>query len=193
MEGDVWVLLSGWAARIRHLPGKSRQVLHLILPGDMIGIPGSCWAGGRLPVETVTPVIVADASPIVSALKLGLAQYAGLSEACQRASWCEQVYCLDAMVRLGQQTARERLSHLLLETYMRLESVGLVSSGGFHLPVTQDFLAHALGLSLVHLSRTLRQMRREGVIAMEGGHIKLLRPDVLASAANFPYVITLLE
>lgn len=144
-------------------------------------------------MEAITPVIAADAEPLRAVLKLGLVQHRGLVEACARIAWCEQVYCLDAMARLGQQTAYERLSHLLLETYMRLETVEHTSLGGFQLPVTQDVLADALGLSLVHLSRTLRQMRREGTVQIKGRHIRLVRPDALAKAANFPYAITLIK
>jgi CRP-like cAMP-binding protein len=62
-----------------------------------------------------------------------------------------------------------------------------VSPKGFQLPVTQDVVAHALGLSLVHLSRTLRQMRNEGAIALQPGRVQLLKPDILAAAANFPH------
>jgi hypothetical protein len=51
-------------------------------------------------------------------------------------------------------------------------------------------MAHALGLSLIHLSRTLRQMRREQSIAFGHGQVELLRPDLLAQAASFPYAAT---
>jgi CRP-like cAMP-binding protein len=188
-SGDVppCILLSGWAARVRALPDGRRQIVHLLLPGDSIGLGASPWAGDRLAVVALTPVIVVDAEPVRDAIRAASPEHGGLVEACRRAAWCEQVYFLNAIVRLGQQTAYERLAHLLLELHTRLDCVGLVSPKGFQLPVTQDVVAHALGLSLVHLSRTLRQMRNEGAIALQPGRVQLLKPDILAAAANFPH------
>ncbi|HVY88857.1 MAG TPA: Crp/Fnr family transcriptional regulator [Hyphomonadaceae bacterium] len=187
-DGAAWVILSGWCARTRTLPDGRSQIVHFLLPGDTIGLEAMRWAGDELPVEALTPVIVSDAEPLKSVIKLRLPEHRGLAKACERAAWCEQVYCLNTLVRLGQQTAYERLSHLLLELNTRLSTVGLVNAKGFQLPITQDVMAHALGLSLVHLSRTLRQMRREASIAFGNGQVELLRPDLLAQAANFPHV-----
>ena len=187
-EGNgAWVILSGWCARIRSMPDGRSQIVHFLLPGDTIGIEAMRWAGDSLPVRALTPVIVSDAEPLRSAVKLRVPEHRGLAKACERAAWCEQVYCLNALVRLGQQTAYERLAHLLLELNTRLSSVGLVNAKGFQLPITQDVMAHALGLSLVHLSRTLRQMRREASIALAQGQVELLQPELLAQAANFPH------
>jgi CRP-like cAMP-binding protein len=151
------------------------------------------WAGDRLPVVALTPAITAEARLLNAVVKLGATEHTGLVEACARATWREQVYCLNAMARLGQQSAYQRIAHLLLELHARLESVGLASRNGFQAPVTQAVLAQALGLSLVHLSRTLRQMRREGAIAFEPGRIEILKPDALAEAAQFPHGADWLE
>lgn len=186
----AWMILSGWCARVRSMPDGRRQIVHLMLPGDAVNVGGASWAGQSLPVIALTPVIAADAEPLRAAIARDAPEHAGLARACARASWCEQVYCLNAIVRLGQQTAYERLAHLMLELHARLDAVGLVSGGRFQLPVTQDVIAHALGLSLVHLSRTLRQMRKEVSIVLRGGQIELLKPDLLAQAAGFPHVAT---
>lgn len=184
-EEQSWIVLSGWCARVKSLEEGRRQIFHLVLPGDVIGAGAANWAGDHLPAITLTPAIMADASPLKAAVSLAAAEHAGLVEACRRAAWCDQTYCLNAIVRLGQQSAYERLAHLLLEINERLESVGLVGTRGFELPVTQSVIAHTLGLSLVHVSRTLRQMRKQGAIAFRPGRIELLRPDTLAAVANF--------
>ena len=189
-EKGAWIVLSGWCARIRAMPDGRRQIVNLILPGDSIGIDAVRWAGNDLPVAALSPVIVADAEPLRRVVELRPPEHTRLIEACERAALCEQVYCINSLVRMGQQTAYERLAHLLLELNTRLEGVGLVSSRGYQLPVTQDVIAHALGLSLVHLSRTLRQMRKEGSIMLQPGHVQILKPDVLAQAANFPHAVT---
>lgn len=187
-EAGVWVILDGWCARVRNLPDGRRQIIHLLLPGDSVNLCEGRWAGNELPIVALTPVIAADAEPIRSAIRNNASAHAGLARACEQAMWCEQMYCLNGIVRLGQQNAYERLAHLILEVRDRLAAVDLVNGGGFHLPVTQDIVANALGLSLVHFSRTLRQMRDEGVIALRPGHVDILKPDVLANAASFPHV-----
>lgn len=187
-----WILLSGWCARMRSV-GPDRHILHFLLPGDPIGVGAARWAGDRLPAVALTPVIAAEARGVNAVVKLGASEHAGLIEACARAAWREQVYCLNAMARLGQQSAYQRIAHLLLEIHERLDSVGLASRDGFQAPVTQAVLAQALGLSLVHLSRTLRQMRREGAIAFEPGHIEILKPSALAEAARFSHGVDWLE
>lgn len=189
----TWIVLSGWCARVRSLGDGQRQIIHLLLPGDILGAGAARWAGDRLPAVTLTPAIVADAAPLRAVVKRAAPEHARLIEACQQATWCEQVYCLNAIVRLGQQSAYQRLAHLLLEIHARLDGVGLAGPSGFQLPVTQGVIAHALGLSLVHLSRTLRQMRKEGSIAFQPGRIELLRPDVLAAAAGHPHTVSWLE
>lgn len=191
-ESDVsaWVILDGWCARVRNLPDGRRQIIHLLLPGDSVNLCADRWAGDNLPVVALTPVIAADAEAIRSAISQNASAHTGLVTACERAIWCEQMYCLNGIVRLGQQNAYERLAHLLLEVRERLMAVDLVNGAGFQLPVTQDIIANALGLSLVHLSRTLRQMRGEGVIALRPGHIDIMKPDALARAASFPHVAT---
>jgi DNA-binding transcriptional regulator LsrR (DeoR family) len=81
--------------------------------------------------------------------------------------------------------ATERMSHLLLEIYHRLASVRLAQDHRFDLLLTQEQLSDVLGLSAVHINRTLQTLRREGLIECHGAHVRLLRPDDLAQAAHF--------
>jgi CRP-like cAMP-binding protein len=188
-----WFVLSGWCARVKSLAEGRRQILHLVLPGDLGGAGAANWAGDRLPAITLTQTIIAEAAPLKAALRAGAPQHGGLIEACQKAAWREQTCCLNAIVRLGQQTAYERLAHLLLEIDERLAAVGLVNRRGFELPVAQSVIANTLGLSLVHVRRTLRLMCKQGVIAFGPGRIELLRRDVLAAAANFSNVVNWIQ
>jgi CRP-like cAMP-binding protein len=184
-NSEAWIVLSGWCARVRSMGNGRKQMTHLLLPGDAVNVMPGQWEGDRLPVVALTPIIAADATSLRAALGRPEPIHSGLCQGFTRAGICEQTYCLNTIVRLGQQTAYERLAHLLLEVCYRLEGVSLSSAGRFHVPVTQDVIAHALGLSLVHLSRTLKQMRSEGSIAMRDGHIELLKRDLLAAAAAF--------
>ena len=95
--------------------------------------------------------------------------------------WC----VFNQLLRLGAMRATERMAHLLLEIYHRLASVNLARDYRFDLLLTQEQLSDVLGLSTVHINRTLQSLRREGLIECRGAHVRLLRPDDLAQAAHF--------
>jgi CRP-like cAMP-binding protein len=108
-----------------------------------------------------------------------------LAAALTRARWLEQSMLLDHMVRLGRQTAYERVAHFLLELQQRMEIAGFGDAQRFPLPLTQEILADVLGLSIVHVNRTLQQLRREKLIELRSGVAILLQPDILASISDF--------
>jgi CRP-like cAMP-binding protein len=88
-------------------------------------------------------------------------------------------------MRLGRQTALERTAHLFLELRQRLAAVGLADGARFPLPLTQEVLADTLGLSIVHMNRTLQQLRREGLVEVKSGWARLLDPAALAARCAF--------
>ena len=63
--------------------------------------------------------------------------------------------------------------------------VGLADETSVPIPLTQEIMADALGLSVVHLNRTLQQLRRNQLIEFKSGHVKLLQPEQLADIADF--------
>jgi CRP-like cAMP-binding protein len=176
------LVLSGWACRQRVLPDGRRQIFSLILPGDGVGLVRR----GRPALATiaaVTALETMDAEPLLEAARRGDAP--GAARALSVAERTEQALLLDHMVRLGRQTAYERMAHLLLELQHRLEIVGLGDSQRFPLPLTQEVLADALGLSIVHVNRTLQQLRREGLIELRSGVAILLQREALAAIALY--------
>jgi CRP-like cAMP-binding protein len=108
-----------------------------------------------------------------------------LAAALERAAAEEHHFLLQQIARLGRQTAHERLAHLLLELNFRLGQRGLAAGGALDMPLTQENLADALGLSVVHVNRTLQQMRRENVIELARGRLRLLDIAALEKVAEF--------
>jgi CRP-like cAMP-binding protein len=88
-------------------------------------------------------------------------------------------------MRVGRQTAFERTAHFILEIRERLGLVGLAGESSVSIPLTQEIMADALGLSVVHLNRTLQQLRRNQLIEFKSGLVKLLQPERLGEIANF--------
>ena len=76
---------------------------------------------------------------------------------------------------LGQRDAERRIAHLFCEVTARLRAVGMISdSGVVQFPLTQNELGDAVGLSKVHINRSLKTLRNKGLIKFVGGGLQIL-------------------
>lgn len=180
-DSPPFFLVSGWACLARSLGDGRRQILAFLLPGEGVGFDLLTRNRPSVDVVALTPLKVRHA-------KLGLPTLSErLSRVFAGAAAAQQSRLLDQVVRLGRQTAYERMAHLLLELHGRLLEVGEARPEGFHLPVKQEVLADALGLSLVHVNRTLQQLRRDRRIDVRGAQVVILdRPALEAVAGQRP-------
>lgn len=178
------IVLSGWVAEERSLADGRRQIVRLHLPGDLTGHCGA-QSTARSDLVALTEAQVADCSglrsliagkhvmsPVVSALR-------HLTEAGEEAA-------LRHVVRLGRMTARERTAHVLLELYERLTRVDLVHGRAMPMPLTQEQTADYLGLSVVHVNRTLQQLRRDRLIETHHRSVTVLDMRQLAGVCGYP-------
>lgn len=177
------LLLSGWACRQRVLPDGRRQIFDLLAPGDAIGLAIDPLPLSRASTIALTRVETADAARVRAAAAdpqaaPALARIVALTPA------IEEERLMNHLVRLGRLTAYERVAHLFLELRGRLAAAGLADEERFPLPVTQEVLADALGLSVVHMNRVLQQLRRHQLIEMRGGQVILLDPQALADVTE---------
>lgn len=166
-ETGPLLLVAGAAGEIRTLDARRRQILRLRLPGDVI------YACDHDVVLALGRVTVADARPFLQRLDNPEAS-PFLRRAWLEMGRLDQNLSRDHMVRLGRMTALERVAHLLLETHARLADVGLAEGDTFQLPTTQEAMSDLLGLSGVHLSRTLQALRREKLVSLKAGRLVLL-------------------
>lgn len=178
-------IVKGWVARVRGLPDGRRQILSVLLPGDALGL---CFRPHPLALGSavsLTPVQLLDASPVVAAIESGQPQWRDLDQALHVSAGMHEAYLLDQVTRLGRMTAYERLSHLFLELRDRLELAGLSAGRRFPMPLTQETLADATGLSTVHVNRTLQQLRRDGELDLRHGSVTLNDPEALAQICDY--------
>jgi len=161
----------GYAIRYRLLRSGKRQILKLILPGDVIGVPVSFFDRSSCAVVAVSELTYA-VCPFDSYVRLCYEQpQFGLV-----LSWLvaqEAATCSEHIVNLGRRTPIERLAHLLLEIHARLLEVGLAGETSFDLPFSQEVMADALGLSVPHLNRVIQQLRAEQLITSTSRRIDL--------------------
>jgi CRP-like cAMP-binding protein len=177
------LLLEGWALRQRVLSDGRRQIFSFILPGDGFGFCPRHDGTSLSSTVTLTQVVVARMPLLSDAL------HRTPQTALGRTAWnmlsLEESCLVNETVRLGRQSAYERLIHLLLEFHDRLAAVGLARDGAFTMPFTQEVLSDALGLSTVHTNRTLQQLRRERLIETHMPMVQLLDLPLLAEIADY--------
>jgi CRP-like cAMP-binding protein len=175
------IIVSGWACDLRILPDGRRQIFSFLLPGDAIEARGAGSIGSR-GVVALTRLEVVDSGRQLAANAEGRdALLRALDDAALRRE--ERLY--DHLVRMGRLSAKERVIHLLLELWERLNRVGLVNGDTFKIPLTQEIFADALGLSIVHINRTLKELRGEGLVCIKSGSVTLHNRARLASVSCY--------
>jgi CRP-like cAMP-binding protein len=179
------LLMAGWACRFRALPDGRRQIFEFILPGDIYGLCLRPQAVALTTSLALTPVVIADAAALGTAITTDANSHPGLVRACYATASLDEAYLLNQVMRVGRQTAYERTAHFILEIHERLGLVGLAGETTVAIPLTQEIMADALGLSVVHLNRTLQQLRRDRLIEFKSGLVRLLEPVRLCEIANF--------
>lgn len=179
------LILSGWACRQRTLADGQRQIFGFLLPGDGLGLGAEPRPLDETTTVALTRVECVDAVMLREILSLQDPRHDRLRRALVAARRYEDVCLLNHVVRLGRQSALARIGHLLLELRDRLQRAGLCSADRMHLPLTQETLADALGLSLVHVSRTLGQMKRSRLISMQNGWLTILDEAYLRTACDY--------
>lgn len=179
----IYVLLEGWAARYNALPDGSRQISAFVLPGDFCDLGATVLERMDHSIVALTPVKVAYVSrALFGQLTRGRP---GLVHALRWATLVDEAVLRAWIVNLGRCDARARIAHLMCELHARMKRIGLVRDGLFDLPLTQEQLADALGLTAVHVNRVLQRLRADGLIMLQSRSLTLLDADRLRSAAGF--------
>jgi CRP-like cAMP-binding protein len=163
--GSMHILIDGWAIRYKTLEDGRRQILSVLIPGDVFDINGFMASSMDHSIAPLTGVTLAKLDN--DFLDIARREHSGL----ERALWCD-IHVTAAVQRewstsLGQRTARERMAHLMCELYVRQHQAKLTDGNRCSFPLTQIELAEALGMTPVYVNRTLQDLRREGMIQLE--------------------------
>jgi CRP-like cAMP-binding protein len=177
------LLLDGWLARSKDLPSGERQVTELHVAGDFADLHG--FTLKRLDHDITT----------VSECILAVVPHDRFSELAARHPRLARIYWMltnvDAAITrelslsLGQRSAISRMAHLFCELHARLDVVGRARADGFELPLTQRELAECLGLTVVHVNRTIQELRRRGLIELENRQLTIRDRRGLGGLAEF--------
>jgi CRP-like cAMP-binding protein len=173
----------GYAIRYKVLRSGKRQILNVILPGDVIGFPVSFFDRSIYSVVAVSDLTY-NICPLDSYARLCYEQpQFGLA-----LSWLaayEAAIYAEHIVDIGRRTPVERLAHFLLEIHARLRAVGRAEETSFDLPFSQEVMADVLGLSVPHLNRVMQQLRAERLITSRGRSVELTDVTSLQTLAHY--------
>jgi CRP/FNR family transcriptional regulator, anaerobic regulatory protein len=175
---QLFTLLEGWAFRYKSLDDGRRQITSFALPGDFLGIQGSMQGEMDHSVETLTPAVLCS-FPRKRVWEL-FQKAPSLAFDITWLSARHESMLNEHLLSLGRRNAVECAAYYLLHLYLRADDVGLVTEGKVRFPFTQDHLADALGLSLVHTNKTLKRLSERGLVQWEHGWCFI--PDVAALA-----------
>lgn len=179
MSGALLVL-DGWLGRVQLFSDGRRQILGFLLPGDVIQEPGTRQPLAPSSITALCDAVLCPAPP---------AEEAGLREAYAASAALDQVDLLRQIARLGRMSAYERIHDWLSEIHDRLLLANRATPESFAMPLTQEMVADALGLTSVHVNRTVQAMRRDGVLEWRGGVVRL-RQKALSATPAAPHAST---
>lgn len=189
--GHACLMVEGLAARFDQLANGQRQFTALHIPGDMCDLhsvpaPVAGWG-----IQALTKTLYLQVPHL--ALRALVQEYPALAIAFWRDTIVDASILSKWISALGRRSAEARLAHLLCEVAIRLEQSGEGTRSTFRLRATQGHIADFLGISTVHVSRSLQSLRARGLVELEDYAYRIPDFASLASFAEFDPAYLLLN
>lgn len=179
----IYTILSGWAMRSKTFEDGRRQVLNFALVGDLIGLQSVLFDKMHHTVEALS-----DARLCVFSRQRLWELYQEHPALGFDITWLaarEEQMLADHLANIGQRSAFVRLAYMIIHLFDRARRAGVVKGKRLAAPITQDQLADAMGLSLVHTNKMLKRLRDAGWVEFKRNEITILDEVKLAEAADY--------
>lgn len=179
---SLHVLVAGWAAEYRILSSGGRQILKILLPGDVFGMECLTHGTSLHSVQSLCRAMVATIDREDWALLQH--NHPRLVRAVHLMAVADRAVMGEWVINLGRRTAWERIAHLLLEIAERRAMASAVC-GRRAFPLTQQDLADCTGLTIAYVNRVLGDMRRRGFIDLRNQELTIENDADLARVSGF--------
>jgi CRP/FNR family transcriptional regulator len=177
---SIFNLIDGWVALYTLLEDGRRQIVQFALPGAVLGVlpdDGACTTFGA---HALTDTMVPHGT-----LSSAIRDDPGVSMRLARSLARDCSLAYDHMTSIGRRSARERVAYLLLELFIRYRAQWPGNRvEEMSLPLTQEQIGDATGLTFVHVNRVLGVLRREGILEFHYRRLRILDPDKLIEVAG---------
>lgn len=180
---SLFIVEDGWLMRYRLLEDGRRQIVNFMLPGDLFDLQSLSDLEADHSVTAITGVKVIQIAqnPFMEMLR----ENADLASAFWWAAVQEESILREQIVRIGRRSARERIGHLLLELRRRYLVAAGETGNRFEFPLSRAHLADALGLTVVHVSRTMSALKRSKLLEESQTHIAIHDLEKLKRLSQF--------
>jgi CRP-like cAMP-binding protein len=180
---SIYVNQRGWLLRYKILHTGSRQIIDFILPGQIFGIQACVFNSALYSVATITESVLSEIPfDIVDAI---FERNHSLAKALFLSAAAESAIVGEHLIDAARRSAYERVAHFLLELFVRLKSTGHVNGMSFEMPLTQELIGDAVGLTTVHVNRTVRALREDKLIAITRQQVTILDFEGLSLLSDF--------
>ncbi len=180
---SIYNLASGWVILYNILEDGRRQILHFALPGTVLGWHPAKGAMMTYSAQALTDAVVCPIPHNALPTLVNQRPELGL-----RLAWLigrDRSLAFDRLTSIGRHSARERVAHLLLELFIRYRAQWPGSQiEEMHLPLTQEHIGDATGLTSVHVNRVLQDLRKDGIVEFHYRRLRILDPDKLVDEAG---------
>jgi CRP-like cAMP-binding protein len=165
------LLVSGFSARSKITDTGRRQIVSFQIPGDMLDLQHLVLGYSDHSVEVITDAVLlwVDAD----ALREVAFQRPGVGQALWRDAFVDASISREWLLNVGQRPGRARIAHLLCEFAYRCVKAELASSELFELPLTQEQIADATGMTAIHVNRMISTLRVAGVISSRKRRVEI--------------------
>lgn len=185
------LLVDGWLARAKDLPSGNRQVLELHVAGDFADL--HAFTLKRLDHDVISITECTIAVVPHDRLMILTEKYPHLARIYWMSTNIDAAITREMALSMSQRSAIQRMAHLFCELHVRLGIVGATRGATFDFPLTQRELSECLGLTVVHVNRTLQELRRMGLVEAQNREIRLLDKPRLQALAEFDPLYLQLE
>ena len=180
---ELFIVREGWLHSSVVLGNGSRQIMCFHFKGDIVGLPLLAFRDSS---ETVTAVTDVTLCPFGrEKLAAVITEHPRLAALLLALGVAGRVALADRLASIGRTSARTRVACLLCEIYRRMRMLGLARDGSIQLPLTQEDIGDATGLTAVHVNRMMRGLVEDGMIDRNGGHVRVLDEGRLCIEANY--------
>lgn len=176
---DLLLVRSGWAFRYNLLFDGRRQIFSIFTTGDIVSPQLLNSPVVRYSLQTVTEM---EALTIpISAMNNAMSRDARISDMVTRLHHQQHVYYDERLIELGRLNALEKVCAFLMRLLRKMENLDLHPENTYEIPITREIISDTLGLTPVHVSRTMKQLESEGVVTWVRRSLRVRDMDRLKS------------
>ena len=178
----TYVVVEGYACRYKVRSDGARQITSFLVPGDFCDVDVALGTMNHSIGTFSACTVMKIPRDTFNTLSLG---HPAIAQALRLARLVDEATLREWLMNIGRRSAEERIAHLFCELLIRLEAVGLAQDNSFRFPLTQFDLGDTVGLSYVHVNRTLQSLRQQELIVLRGRTLTVLNVQRLKALAEF--------